>query len=78
MDISVSGCSIGHWAIAAANRSAFLTGPASGDPLDIALTYLAQTAAEWGVDSADIADLLITDHYTSQHNGVTYLCPPTG
>lgn len=54
-------------------RSAFLTGPTTGNPLEIALTYLAQTASDRGVDSADIANLLITDHYTSQHNGVTHI-----
>lgn len=54
-------------------HAAFLTGPMAGDPADIALAYVVQTATEWGLNSADYADLLITDQYTSQHNGVTHI-----
>lgn len=53
--------------------STFLTGPAAGDPVDIALTYLRQQATTLGLHAADLADLVVTDRYVTQHNGVTHL-----
>ncbi len=51
----------------------FLTGPAQGDPLDIALAYLNQHRPEFGLRSEDLADILLTDRYVSRHNGVTHI-----
>ncbi len=51
----------------------FLTGPNDGSPLDIALNYLRQNAEALGVSDADLADLIVTDHYVSKHNGVTHI-----
>ena len=51
----------------------FLTGPNDGNPLDIALNYIRQNAAALGVSDADLADLVVTDQYTSKHNGVTHI-----
>lgn len=53
--------------------STFLTGPATGDPVDIALNYLRQQAATLGLHTDDLADLIVTDRYVTQHNGVTHL-----
>lgn len=51
----------------------FLTGPNQGDPLEIALAYLAKAGASLGLGEADLADLVVTDRYTSRHNGVTHV-----
>lgn len=51
----------------------FLTGPNSGDPLDIALDYLRQQTAALGLRSADIQDLIVQSRYQSAHNGVTHI-----
>ena len=51
----------------------FLTGPNQGDPLDIALAYIRQTHANRGLGEADLADLVVTDRYTTKHNGVTHI-----
>lgn len=51
----------------------FLTGSNQGDPLDIALALVRTDGAGRGFDPADLADLVVTDRYTSQHNGVTHL-----
>jgi uncharacterized repeat protein (TIGR01451 family) len=56
-----------------ATPGSFLTGPNLGDPLEIALTYLGQAGVSLGLAEADLADLVVTDRYTSRHNGVTHL-----
>src|SRR6185436_371126 len=72
------------WAIATSSGAAtagpavsrspvFLTGPAPGLPLDIALAYLSRKAPELGLTAADIQDFVVTDQYTSGHNGVTHI-----
>lgn len=44
------------------------------DHLDeIARTYLTQHATQWGLTADDIAELRLTDQYTSRHNGVAHL-----
>lgn len=35
--------------------------------------YLTENAAQLGLSESDIADLKVTDEYTSRHNGVTHL-----
>lgn len=50
-----------------------LTGPAEGDALDIALTYLQANAAALGLEQADLADVVVTDRYVSEHTGVTHI-----
>jgi uncharacterized repeat protein (TIGR01451 family) len=67
---------IGHTApdpAGPANPVAFLTGPNNGDPLAIARQYLAQNRNSLGLSSIDIAGALVTDQYTSRHNGVTHV-----
>ena len=51
----------------------FLTGPQAGDPLDLALSYVQSYRADLGLTGADLADLVVQDHYTTQHNGVTHV-----
>jgi hypothetical protein len=51
----------------------FLTGPNDGEPLTIALDYIRENAEALGLSSDDLADLVVTDQYTSQHNGVTHI-----
>ncbi len=52
---------------------AFLTGPNQGDALDIALAYLQQAGESFGLAAGDLADLAVTDRYTTRHNGVTHV-----
>ncbi|MCB0643055.1 MAG: M36 family metallopeptidase [Phaeodactylibacter sp.] len=42
-------------------------------PLAIAQQYLEQNREQLGFSTQDIADLVISDQYTSRHNGVTHL-----
>jgi hypothetical protein len=51
----------------------FLTGPAAGDPLVIALDYLRQHAGELGLSGDDLREITVKDRYVSAHNGVTHL-----
>lgn len=51
----------------------FLTGAQQGDPLDIAMKYLRQNVRLLGLNGADLNDVIVTDQYTSEHNGVTHI-----
>jgi extracellular elastinolytic metalloproteinase len=51
----------------------YLSGPAAGDPLDIALNYIHQNKSALGLTDADLADLVVKDRYVSRHNGVTHI-----
>ncbi|MCI0394393.1 MAG: M36 family metallopeptidase [Chloroflexi bacterium] len=51
----------------------YLTGPNEGDPLEIALNYLHENKEALGLTAADLADLVVTDNYRSDHNGVTHI-----
>jgi extracellular elastinolytic metalloproteinase len=44
-----------------------------GDPLEIALGYLSENAAEVGVTPADLGDLFVTSRVRSAHSGVTHV-----
>lgn len=39
----------------------------------IALEHLQNQSEPYGLTPADVSDMLVTDHYTSRHNGVTHL-----
>lgn len=52
---------------------AFLTPPAAGDPLDIVRQYLRQNRQSLGLTEDDLADIVVKDRYTSQHNQVTHI-----
>ena len=47
-------------------------------PEEIARTYLFENAESYGWQVEDIAELTITDQYTSKHSGVHHLVFPTG
>ncbi|MGB0383967.1 MAG: M36 family metallopeptidase [Ardenticatenaceae bacterium] len=51
----------------------FLTGPNDGEALEIARRYLEENKDALGLTNADLADLIVTDQYVSQHNGVTHI-----
>ncbi|MEO1087783.1 MAG: metalloprotease, partial [Acidobacteriota bacterium] len=51
----------------------FLTGPQAGEPQQIALDYLAENHASFGLTAADVSDYIVTDAYRSTHNGVTHV-----
>ncbi len=51
----------------------YLTGPAQGDPVDIALKYLQTSAGKYGLVSGDLDDLKLTASYETKHNGVTHI-----
>lgn len=56
-----------------AGQIRYLTGPNQGDALDIALTYVRKNASALGLSGNDIRDVIVTDRYTSEHNGVTHI-----
>lgn len=41
--------------------------------LTLARQYLRAQRAHWGLTEADLADVIVTDRYVTQHNGVTHL-----
>jgi hypothetical protein len=55
------------------NPGGYLTAPASGDPLDIALAYIQRQRAELGLGADDLADIEVTDRYTSADSGLTHI-----
>lgn len=56
-----------------ATNPGFLTDPAEGAPEDLAVAFLQQAAADYGVSAADVADLEVRSSYRSRHNGVTHV-----
>ena len=53
--------------------SSFLTGPAAGDPFQIASDYLVSHAAELGLTSSDLASYVVSSQYTDQPSGITHI-----
>jgi len=51
----------------------FLSGPSTGTPLEIAVDYLKTQASELGLTAGDLDEFVVTDQYTSGHNGVTHI-----
>lgn len=51
----------------------FLTGPQEGKPAEIALNFLRQHSDMFNLTASDVADVTITDQYTSQDTGVTHV-----
>ena len=60
-------------AIGARPVNDFLTGPKSGDALDIALAYLRAHPGKYGITGSDLRDVVVTDRYRDAHNGVTHI-----
>jgi len=57
----------------ASTTDGFLSGPAAGAPLTVALNYLTQNAAAYGLTPADLANHNVTDQYASPDLGVTHI-----
>lgn len=51
----------------------FLSDPAAGDPLDIALAFLNAHAQDLGLTSADLAGAVVTDRYADADTGTTHM-----
>ncbi|MBX3055053.1 MAG: M36 family metallopeptidase [Anaerolineae bacterium] len=51
----------------------FLTGPNTGNPLDIVQSYIYSHQAEMGLSAADLADVVITDQYTDADTATTHI-----
>jgi extracellular elastinolytic metalloproteinase len=51
----------------------FLTGPAAGKPLDIALNYLRANAASFGLAPLDLESPIITSSYRDTLSGITHI-----
>jgi subtilisin-like proprotein convertase family protein len=57
----------------AATPGGFLTGPDSGDPLDIATRYLLEHHDELGLTLGDVTDMHLDSRYSSSVSGTTHL-----
>lgn len=51
----------------------FLTAPAAGDPANIAMEYLKTHQEELGLESGDLAELVLSYRYETESIGVTHL-----
>jgi hypothetical protein len=51
----------------------YLSDPSPGEPLDVAMAYLASHAGLFALDPADILQSAVTDLYTSADTGVTHI-----
>ncbi|MCX5658731.1 MAG: hypothetical protein NTW19_03290, partial [Planctomycetota bacterium] len=71
------GGSLGSFYLPAQRRlnkpGAFLTGPTSGAPLDIARAYLEKHAMELGLSVADLRSAKVTNQYTDEGTGITHI-----
>ncbi|MDY7096334.1 MAG: hypothetical protein SX243_25445, partial [Acidobacteriota bacterium] len=54
------------------NSPQFLTGPATGDALDLAVDFL-RSRTQKGAAEVDFNSLAVRDRYTTTHNGTTHL-----
>src|SRR5262245_35398969 len=55
------------------NRAGLLSGPAQGQPLDIAMSYLTAHAASLGMTPADLQNPVVTDQYRDPDTGITHI-----
>src|SRR5262245_55518892 len=58
---------------AARETPGFLTAPAAGDALDIALGYLRGSPERAGLVAADLDGFRLSDRTRTRHNGLTHL-----
>src|SRR5206468_5663257 len=54
-------------------HSGFLTKPAHGKPLSVALSYLRAHASSLGIKSSDLANPIVTNQYTDPDTGETHI-----
>ncbi len=55
------------------NPGMFLTGPQAGSAKEIAWAYVRNNKATWQLTDTDLADVITTDQYTDDYNGVTHV-----
>ena len=55
------------------NRTGFLTRPAAGDPMDLALDYVRGNLTALGITAADLDDFEVTDYVYSEVAGTTHI-----
>src|SRR5258707_9756348 len=55
------------------NPTGLLSGPAAGQPLDIARTYLSDHAADFGLSPDDLSDSVVTSQYSDDDTGITHV-----
>src|SRR5262249_46191991 len=55
------------------NPTGLLSGPAEGQPLDIARHYLTDHAAGFGLSPGDLTDSVVTSQYTDDDTGITHV-----
>ncbi len=55
------------------NPGDYLTGPASGAPLDIAMDYLSSHADQMGLTANDVRNSVVTDQYSDSRTGMTHI-----
>src|SRR6185369_16509272 len=51
----------------------YLTKPAAGQPLDVALNYFRANANAFNITAADIGNPIVTDQYTDTDTGLTHI-----
>jgi extracellular elastinolytic metalloproteinase len=51
----------------------FLTGPRTGDPVQIAIDYIRGHKQQLGLTGSDLADVVVADKYASKDTGVTHI-----
>lgn len=51
----------------------YLTGPSQDDPLEIAIRFMQENHAALGLTAEDVSEWRVTDHYATEHNGVTHV-----
>ena len=55
------------------NAGGYLSQPAPGQPLGVALSYLRQQASALNLRAEDLADVRVTDQYADIDTGVTHI-----
>ena len=54
-------------------KTQLLTGSGKGISLDKVLQFMQQNSNKLGLNSSDLADVVVTDQYTDAHNNVTHI-----
>jgi len=54
-------------------KDQLLTGPGKGNSVDKVLQFMQQNSNKLGLNSSDLADVIVTDQYTDSHNNVTHI-----
>ena len=57
----------------AGHAVSFLTGPQEGEPHAIAMAYLQSEHQALGLTEADLQDVVVSNLYSTKHNGVTHV-----